>query len=126
MLTIPVPLVELGVAQDLRVLQLKIAAALPGSRTSDERFVRQRFHLDAVDWEHGAGGLPHLQAVHQAVWRDCKLQIRFRVGPLAVTVEQEVDAIRSGRQSGILVSGLQTARRPASHSPRGPGQCCDP
>ena len=60
MLSIPAPLAELGVGQDLRAALLKLSAALPVAHRQDEERVRQRIHLDAVDWFHAREPVPYL------------------------------------------------------------------
>jgi predicted DNA-binding transcriptional regulator YafY len=78
MLSIPAPLAELGVSQELGLALRKLAASLPDSQRQEEMRARQRFHLDSAWWQQGATPIPHLQAVYQAVWQDRKLFIRYR------------------------------------------------
>jgi len=101
MLSIPAPLADLGVGQEARAALLKVTAALPGDHREDERRVRQRFYLDAVGWERGDEAVPHLQPIHQAVWQDRRLWITFRIGPLAVQVEQEVEPFGLVAKAGV-------------------------
>ncbi len=79
MLSIPAPLAELGVDRELKVALLKLSAALPASRRSDELQARQRFHLDATGWSEASEPAPHLRTLHQAVWQDRILQITYRL-----------------------------------------------
>ena len=79
MLSIPAPLAELGVGQELKAALLKLSAALPSTRRGDESHVRQRIHLDWVGWHQPEEPVPHLQAMHQAVWQDRKLHITYPV-----------------------------------------------
>ncbi len=60
MLSIPAPLAELGVDQELKAALLKLSAALPDSRRLDEAQVRQRIHLDSAGWSEAsrAGASP--------------------------------------------------------------------
>lgn len=78
MLSIPAPLSDLGMSQELRTALLKLTAALPAARRHDETWIRQRFHLDATWWQQGEGHVPHLKTIHQAVWQDCKLYVVYR------------------------------------------------
>lgn len=78
MLSIPAPLAELGVSQDLRSALLKLAAALPDAQRGDEAKARQRFHLDATWWHQGQERVPHLQTIHEALWQDLKVRIVYR------------------------------------------------
>ncbi|HNT75177.1 MAG TPA: WYL domain-containing protein [Anaerolineae bacterium] len=90
MLSVPAPLAELGVTQELKAALLKLTAALPASRRDDEAHVRDRFYLDAVGWEHDGGPTPHLRVIHQAVWQDRRLALKYR--PIfSAEVEQRVD-----------------------------------
>jgi predicted DNA-binding transcriptional regulator YafY len=77
MLSIPAPLAELGVSQELKAALLKLSAALPAARRSDEGRVRQRIHLDWVSWHQPEEPAPHLQTIHQAVWQDRRLHITY-------------------------------------------------
>lgn len=81
MLSIPAPLADLGVSQELKQALLKLSAALPDSRRSDEARVRQRFHLDSTWWGQVGGSVPHLQTVYQAVWNDRKLRVTYQPIP---------------------------------------------
>ncbi len=90
MLSVPAPLAELGVTQELKAALLKLTAALPASRRDDEAHVRDRFYLDAVGWEHDGGPTPHLRVIHQAVWQDRRLALKYR--PLfSAEIEHTVD-----------------------------------
>ena len=86
MLSIPAPLVELGVSQELRAALLKLSAALPDSQRQDEAKVRQRFHLDSMWWHQGEAHLPHLATIQQALWQDRQLHIVYRT---AVSIQLE-------------------------------------
>jgi predicted DNA-binding transcriptional regulator YafY len=90
MLSIPAPLADLGVSQELKAALLKLSAALPAARRRDQARVQQRFHLDGVGWRQGEEAVPHLTTLHRAVWDDRRLRIAFRLPPLGVTVTQEV------------------------------------
>ena len=70
MLSIPAPLAELGVGQELQAALLKLSAALPEARRGDELQVRQRIHIDSVWWDHPEESVPFLHTVQQAVWED--------------------------------------------------------
>lgn len=89
MVSIPPPLADLGVSQELRSALLKLSAALPDGRRREETWVRQRFHLDAIWWGQVREQVPHLQAIHQAVCQDRKLHMVYRP-PFAVEIERLV------------------------------------
>lgn len=79
MLSIPEPLVELGVSGELKAALLKLQAALPASRKVDEQQTRQRIHLDPAGWEATAAPAPHLQTLHRALWQDRRVRLTHRL-----------------------------------------------
>ena len=84
MLSIPAPLDELGVSQELKTALRKLAAALPAARRQDEERVRQRITLDWTGWNQPADPVPHLQTIQQAVGEPapddrCQLKGLFRL-----------------------------------------------
>jgi predicted DNA-binding transcriptional regulator YafY len=79
MLSIPAPLAELGMGQELQSALLKLAAALPTARRGDEERVRQRIHLDPVGWAEANEPVPHLQTIQRAIWADHKLHLTYRL-----------------------------------------------
>ena len=100
MLSIPEPLSDLGVSQELKAALLKLSAALPDAQRADERRVRQRFHLDSVWWDQVEESVPHLQTVQQAVWQDCRLCLKYRL-PLSIEIEQTVDPYGLVAKAGV-------------------------
>jgi predicted DNA-binding transcriptional regulator YafY len=90
MLSIPAPLSQLGVSQELKAAMRKLSAALPDARRQDEERVRQRFHLDSSWWHQHETPVPYLQTIHTAVWTDRRIHIAYRQ-PIGVTIEQVVD-----------------------------------
>lgn len=78
MLNIPAPLDQLGVTQELKAALLKLSAALPASRRSDEESSRQRIHLDSSGWFQAEESVPCLPAIQQALWQDRKLHLTYR------------------------------------------------
>jgi predicted DNA-binding transcriptional regulator YafY len=90
MLSIPQPLVDLGLSLELKQALLKLSAALPHARRTLEDEFRLRIHLDSSVWKQHLEPLPHLQAVYQAVRRERRLFIRYQ--PIFnVTLEGWVD-----------------------------------
>lgn len=77
MLSIPAPLAELGVSHELKAALLKLSAALPDAHRHDEERVRQRIHLDSVEWFQAVEPVPHLQTIHQALWQDRLLLLTY-------------------------------------------------
>lgn len=78
MLSIPAPLAELGVSQELKQAMLKLSAALPTSSQQTEAQVRQRIHLDSSDWSHNQEAMPLLHIMQQAIWQERMLQVTYR------------------------------------------------
>jgi predicted DNA-binding transcriptional regulator YafY len=89
-LSIPAPLAELGLDQELKAALFKLSAALPASRRPDEERVRQRIHLDSEPWDETQEPVPHLQTIQRAVWEDRQLHISFRL-PFEVQADWLVD-----------------------------------
>jgi predicted DNA-binding transcriptional regulator YafY len=92
MLSIPAPLAELGVDQELRAALQKLAAALPDSRRSDEQRARQRIHLDLTGWSETREPVPHLKTVQQAVWHGRRLHLTYRL-PFGARAEWRVEPL---------------------------------
>jgi len=100
MLSIPAPLAELGVSQELKGALLKLAAALPPGQRHQEERVRQRIHLDPTWGGEGETSLPHLHTIHQAVWQDRQLRVTY-LPPWAVEIKQLVDPYGLVARAGV-------------------------
>jgi predicted DNA-binding transcriptional regulator YafY len=100
MLSIPAPLEQLGLGQELRSALLKLSAALPASGQQAEERARQRFHLDSNWWRQAEEPVPHLQTVQTAVWGDARLQIVYRLPP-GMTIEQEIEPYGLVAKAGV-------------------------
>jgi predicted DNA-binding transcriptional regulator YafY len=100
MLSVPAALAELGVSQQLKSALLKMSAAIPASRRSDEDRVRQRFHIDSTWWRQGEERVPHLQTIHRAVWSNQRLLIRYRP-PYAIELERIVSPYGLVAKAGV-------------------------
>jgi predicted DNA-binding transcriptional regulator YafY len=75
MLSIPGPLADLGVSQELKATLLKLSTSLPATQRHDAEHVRQRVHLDAFGWFQPEEPLPHLPTIQAAVWGDRQLKL---------------------------------------------------
>jgi predicted DNA-binding transcriptional regulator YafY len=93
MLSIPAPLMDLGLDQRLKGALHKLSAALPAALRGHERRVRQRIHIDDDGWEQVGEAVPHLLILQQAVWEDRRLEIQYRsfFGSRAGFLTAEVD-----------------------------------
>jgi len=78
MLSIPAPLDQLGVTQELKAALLKLSAALPASQRGEEERSRQRIHLDSSWWFQAEEAVPCLLTIQQALWQDRKLHLTYR------------------------------------------------
>jgi predicted DNA-binding transcriptional regulator YafY len=78
MLSIPGPLAELGLGQDLRGALLKLSASLPDARRGVADWVRPRLHLDSSWWDHAEEPVPYLQTLFLAGRQDRKVRITYR------------------------------------------------
>ena len=78
MLTIPSPISDLGVSQQLKAAILKLTSALTSDHLEHTDYFRQRLHLDAASWFQTDEPVPHLKAVQEAVWQDRQLILSYR------------------------------------------------
>ncbi len=78
MLSIPEPLRQLGVGEELQAAMRKLSAALPDSRRREEIQARQRIHLDSTWWFQVDSDLSCLPVLQQAVWSDHLLRMTYR------------------------------------------------
>ncbi len=108
MLSIPGPLADLGVSQELKAALLKLSAALPAAYRRDAERARQRIHLDAAGWFQPDEPVPHLRTIQEAVWGDRRLKLTYRRGN-GTTSERLVDPYGLVAKAGIwyLVRGLE-------------------
>ncbi|MBN1314160.1 MAG: WYL domain-containing protein, partial [Anaerolineales bacterium] len=77
MLSIPAPLDELGLGDELRAALLKLSAALPDSQRSIEAQARHRIHVDSTPWLRRKESHSFLNVIQQAIWQKKKLLIQF-------------------------------------------------
>jgi predicted DNA-binding transcriptional regulator YafY len=121
MLSIPAPLEQLGVGDELRMALLKLSAALPGSRRADETAARQRIHLDAAWWFQSEEPTPHLKTIQFALWSDRYLDITYRsdfaaevemvVAPYGLVAKASVWYLVGGRDDHIRVLRVSRVRQ---------------
>jgi predicted DNA-binding transcriptional regulator YafY len=78
MLSIPAPLMQLGLGEKFKGALLKLSAALPDTRRLDEALTRQRIHLDSSWWFQSEQEVPCLQTLQQALFQDQRLKIKVR------------------------------------------------
>jgi predicted DNA-binding transcriptional regulator YafY len=87
----PGPAAELGLGGVLAAAQLKLDAALPAEMRAGVALIRERFHLDAPGWYHDGDAVPHLHAVADAVWKQQRIQVRYRRWQAPTDVTRQLD-----------------------------------
>jgi predicted DNA-binding transcriptional regulator YafY len=119
---LPGPAADLGLAPRLRDAELKLLSALPEAWRGPARNIRERLHLDPVDWYREVAPPPQLQAISDAVWRDRQLAIRYAswdrtadrvVHPFGLVLKAGVwylVAARDGQPRTYRVDQVETAR----------------
>src|SRR5205814_6265159 len=77
---VPGPAAELGLGGELAAARLKLLAALPSELQERATRAQRLFHLDARGWFRAEDSVPHLPELASAVWRGCRVRIRYREG----------------------------------------------
>lgn len=77
LMSIPQSLEQLGWSQELKTALLKLTAALPASRASEEALTRQRLKLDTSNWSVDHGPMPFLRPLQQALWDNRRLWLKY-------------------------------------------------
>ena len=78
MLTIPGPISDLGVSQQLKAAILKLTSSFADDHHEHANYLRQRLHLDAASWFQIDEPVPHLKTIQEAVWQDRQLILSYR------------------------------------------------
>ncbi len=78
MLTIPGPISDLGVNQQLTAALLKLTSSFADDHYEHADYLRQRLHLDAASWFQTDEPVPHLKTVQEAAWQDRQLVLSYR------------------------------------------------
>jgi len=78
MLTIPGPISDLGVNQQLKAAILKLTSSFTDDHYEHADYLRQRLHLDAASWFQTDEPVPHLKTVQEAAWQDRQLVLSYR------------------------------------------------
>ena len=77
-LTIPGPISDLGMSQQLKAAILKLTSSFADDHNEQANYFRQRLHLDAASWFQTDEPVPHLKTVQEAVWQDRQLVLSYR------------------------------------------------
>ena len=88
---IPGPAADLGLGGMLAAAQLKLDAALPAEMRARAALVRERFHLDAPGWYYDGDSVPHLSTVADTVWKQRRIEIRYRRWRAPTDVTRSLD-----------------------------------
>jgi len=94
---IPGPAAELGLGGELAAARLKVLAALPSELQERATRASALFHLDTRGWFRAGDRVPHLPVLASALWRGCRIRMRYREGPR--TVQRTVDPL------GLVLKG---------------------
>jgi predicted DNA-binding transcriptional regulator YafY len=94
---LPGPAAELGLGGELAAARLKVLAALPSELQERASLASRLFHLDTRGWFRAGDRVPYLPAIADAVWRGCRVRMRYREGPR--TVQRTIDPL------GLVLKG---------------------
>ncbi|MDC0720444.1 helix-turn-helix transcriptional regulator [Nannocystis bainbridge] len=91
------PAAQMGFAESLTTMQLKLLAALPPERQAAAERLAGRFHLDPVGWYQHTDGAERLPAIAQAIWNERRIAVAYESwkGP----VERELEPL------GLILKG---------------------
>jgi predicted DNA-binding transcriptional regulator YafY len=91
------PAAELGLGGELAAARLKVLAALPQELQERATRAQRLFHLDTRGWFRVEDRVPHLPELAAALWRGCRVRIRYREGRRVV--QRTLDPL------GLVVKG---------------------
>src|SRR5512142_69624 len=91
MMSIPTPLIQLGMDEKFKGALLKLSASLPERHRADESRTRQRILLDSSWWFQAEQQVPCLQTIQQALWQDRCLRIKVRWEFFNTEFEQDAE-----------------------------------
>jgi len=94
---VPGPAAELGLGGELAAARLKLLAALPHELQERATRASRLFHLDTRGWFRAEDTVPHLPALSAAVWRGCRVRLRYREG--GRVVQRTIDPL------GLVLKG---------------------
>jgi predicted DNA-binding transcriptional regulator YafY len=128
------PAAELGLGRELAAARLKLLASLPGELQERAGRAARLFHVDKRGWFREEDRVPHLPVIAGALWRERRVDIRYREGsaivsrrldPLGLVLKAGVWyllARRRGEERVYRVSRIVAAReRTDASTPPPPG-----
>jgi predicted DNA-binding transcriptional regulator YafY len=106
---------QLGLGPNLETALRKLLAALPAAQRVGAQRARERLLVDTSPWLRGAGELPHLAPLQDAVWADRRVRLRYRRGE-GTPVERVVDPLGLVAKAGTWyllgeTAGAETSRQ---------------
>jgi predicted DNA-binding transcriptional regulator YafY len=93
----PGPAAELGLGSELAAARLKVLAAMPSELQERATRASRLFHLDTRGWFRAGDRVPHLPTLADAVWRGCRVRMRYREG--SRVVQRTIDPL------GLVLKG---------------------
>lgn len=128
----PGPAAELGLGGELAAARLKVLAALPHELQERATHAQRLFHLDTRGWFRAEDRVPHLPALAAALWRGCRLRMRYREGrrvvqrtldPLGLVLKGGAWYLVAHRSAGLRVYRVSrvVSVRPLEAEARRPG-----
>jgi predicted DNA-binding transcriptional regulator YafY len=91
MMSIPAPLMQLGMGEKFKGALLKLSASLPERHRADEARTRQRIYLDSSWWFQSDQQVPCLHTIQQALWQDRCLRIKVHWDFFNTEFEQDAE-----------------------------------
>ena len=91
MMSIPAPLMQLGMGEKFKGALLKLSASLPAGRREEEARTRQRILLDSSWWFQSEQDVPCLHIIQGALFQDRRLHIKVRWDFFNTEFEQEAE-----------------------------------
>ncbi len=110
MLSIPQPLEQLGVSNELRAALLKLSASLSDAQARQQAWTRQRVHLDSTWWFQSGEPVGYLPVLQEAVWNDRCVWVRYRLN-FAGEIERELEALGLVAKAGVWYLVCRSKRR---------------
>ena len=131
MLTIPGPISDLGVSQQLKAAILKLTSSFADEHHEHTDYLRQRLHLDAASWFQTEEPVPHLKIVQDAAWQDRQLVLSYRrrngmvseqiISPYGLVAKASIWYLVAATDKGMRVyrvSRIESAQMTQTHFAR--------
>jgi predicted DNA-binding transcriptional regulator YafY len=83
---------DLGLDKVSEAANLMLLAALPAYARQGADYARQRIHIDVAGWRNTQERVPHLPALQEAVWQECRVRLTYQRGD-GIVVERLIDPL---------------------------------